>query len=116
MIALPVTLAPMADADVRGIPADLRPAALEHLTRIGLNYFTCSRPTTFPRPAGHESGLWLRRGTGSAELLEVLFVVTADPEGIRVRRVLVTRVDRLPDWVNRPTEWSAYPHWQIRDL
>lgn len=115
MNALPVYLDPRAADDVRGLAAELRPAVLEHLSRIGANHDTCSRPTAFPRPPGLESGLWLRRPDG-VTLLEVLFSITIDPDGVTVRRVLTRELDRLPDWAARPAEWTDDPAWPVVDL
>lgn len=116
MNALPVTIDPRAAEDVRGLPPELRPAVFEHLSRIGADHASCSRPTAIPHPPGLESGLWLRYADGRATLLEVLFFLTTDPEGVTVRRVLTRAVDRLPDWVIRPGEWSAHPPWPVVDL
>lgn len=119
MNGLPVILSPTAEADVRGLPADVRPAVFEHLARIGANHTTCSRPTALPRPPGLESCLWLRRPTAAGHMLEVLFVLVADPAGVRVRRVMLTEVDRLPDWALRPSEWMKGEDgrgWPVVDL
>ena len=116
MNALPITIDARAADDIRGLPTEVRPAVLEHLTRIGVDHTTCSHRTAFPRPPGLESGLWLRRPDNSAALLEVLFLLTPDPIGILIRRVLLTPVERLPDWVSRPAEWSAQPPWPVVDL
>lgn len=105
MSQLPVTIAPRAMDDLRAIPSELRPAALEHLTRIGVNHETCSRRSAFPRPPGLTSGLWCRHASGSATLIEVLFFLTTDPDGITVRRVIVTTMDPPPAWVRDPTQW-----------
>ena len=114
--ALPVILSTRAKEDIRGLPFDLRPAVFEHLTRIGANHVTCSRPTAYPHPVGLESGLWLRRQGGEAQLLEVLFVLTATSDGVHIRRVLLGGSGRLPDWVSRPSEWSAHEPWPVVDV
>ena len=116
MSALPVTLDARAAADVAALAVELRPAALEHLARIGANHTTCSRRCSFPRPPGLESGLWVRYPDGRASLLEILFLITHEPDGITVRRVLVTTVDRLPDWVVNPSEWPGDKPWPVVDL
>ncbi len=97
------------------VAAEILPAVLEHLTRIAANHATCSRPTSYPHPPGLESGLWIRR-PGAVTLLQVLFVLVADESEIGVRRVLLTEMERLPDWVLRPDEWGAYPPWPVVDL
>ncbi len=116
MNPLPVTIAPKAANDIRLLAVELRPGVLEHLTRIGVDYESCSGRTAFPHPPGLESGLWFRYQDGRTLLLEVLFFLTSEPEAITIRRVLVTPRETLPDWVLRPSEWSAYPPWPVIDL
>jgi hypothetical protein len=82
---------------------------------LAANHENCSRPTAFPRPPGLETGLWIRQ-VNCAALLEVLFTIEVNPEGIAVRRVLLTPLDRLPDWSLRPDAWGAYPPWPVVDV
>ena len=109
-------LSSRAHEDIRGLPIDLRAAVFEHLSRIGANHATCSCPTSFPHPVGLESGLWLRRRGGEAQLLEVLFDLTANSDGVHIRRVLLGDSGQLPDWVRRPSEWSAHEPWPVVDV
>lgn len=115
MSALPVSLDPRSAADVAALAVELRPAVLEQLARVGANHATCSRRTAFPRPPGLESGLWVRSTVG-ATLVEVLFLLTHDPEGITVRRVLTTTVEKLPAWVTNPAEWPGQKPWPVVDI
>lgn len=112
----PLSLSQRAVDDLRLVAIDLRPAVLEQLSRISANFATCSRPTSFPRPPGLESGLWCRSEGGTASLVEVLFELRVDPESILVRRVLISTLPKLPDWVIRPDEWSAHAAWPIVEL
>lgn len=48
MSALPVIISFRGSEDIRGLPIDLRAAVFEHLSRIGANHATCSRPTAYP--------------------------------------------------------------------
>jgi hypothetical protein len=114
--SLPVTYGERAKQDLVALPPELRLAVLEQLTRIAVNYQTCSRRSAFPRPPGWESGLWVRYPDARATLVEVLFLITAEPDGITVRRVLVTPVERLPGWVVNPAEWTGQPPWPVIDL
>ena len=98
------------------LAVELRPAVFEHLARIGANHLTCSRRTAFPRPPGLESGLWMRYADGRASLLEVLFLIAHEPDGITVRRVIVTPLDRLPEWAAHPAAWPDSPNWPVVEL
>jgi hypothetical protein len=114
--ALPLEYRTAAVEDLRALPAELRPAVLEHLTRIAVDHASCSRLSAFPRPPCAESGLWFRYRDGRAALLEVLFHIDIEPERIIVRRVLLNQLDRLPGWVVNPTEWTDEPNWPIIDV
>lgn len=116
MNSLPVTYGERAQQDLAAVPAELRQAVLEQLTRVAANFETCSRRSPFPRPPGWESGLWVRYPDARASLVEVLFLLTADHDGITVRRVLVTPFDRPPGWVVSPSEWGDQPNWPVVDL
>ena len=116
MNPLPLEYLPAAVADLKAVPVGLRPAVLEHLTRIGADYRTCSRPSSFPRPPCMESGLWCRFVGGRATLLEVLFHIDILPERVIVRRVLLREMDRLPGWVVNPDEWGGEPPWPVVDV
>jgi hypothetical protein len=114
--SLPVTYGERAKQDLAALPGELRSAVLEQLTRVAVNYQTCSRRSSFPRPPGWESGLWVRYSDSRATLVEVLFLITAEPDGITVRRVVVTPLDRLPDWATNPAEWVNQLNWPVVDL
>lgn len=116
MNSLPVELQPSALEDLQLVPAELRPAVHEQITRIAVNYRTCSRDSSFPRPPCVESGLWCRYPDGRASLLEVLFRIDITPERIIVRRILLRHLDRLPAWVTNPSEWTDQPAWPIVDI
>ena len=115
-MSTPLSLGPRAVDDLRPVAAELRPAVLEQLSRIAANFMSCSRPTSFPRPPGLESGLWCRSSDGSATLIEVLFELVVEPERILVRRVLIRSLPKLPDWAIRPDEWIAHEPWPIVEL
>lgn len=114
MSSLPLAYDPRASADVRAVPLHLLPAVLEHLSRIAANHATCSRSTSFPRPPGLESGVWLREPSG-VTLVEVLFRLEARPDRIIVRRVILTQMAQLPGWVTNPSEW-IHQSWPVVDV
>ncbi len=114
MSSLSLDYTPEALEDLRGVPLALRPAVLEHLSRLSANYATCSRPTAFPHPKGLESGLWVRH-SGGATLVRVSFRLEASPDHILVRRVVLTLEPRLPGWVTNPSEWIHQP-WPVVDV
>ena len=110
---LPLDYRPAAVEDLRLVPTELRPAVLEHLTRIAADYASCSRLSSFPRPPCVESGLWCQDPDGRASLLEVLFHIDITPERIIVRRVLLRHLERLPGWVVNSAEWTGEPPWPV---
>jgi hypothetical protein len=112
--SLPLAYDPRAVADVRAVPPHLLPAVLEHLSRLSANHSTCSRPSSFPRPPGLESGVWLRE-PGGVTLVEVLFRLASNPDRILVRRVILTTMSQLPGWVSNPSEWGHQP-WPVVDV
>jgi hypothetical protein len=115
--SIPYVLNERAAEDMRELPRELYPAALEQLARVAANYRTCSRRTAFPRPPGWESGLWCRHPDGRAALVEVLFLLTVDAGRLTVTRVICREVDRLPDWVVHPDGWAmANAPWPVVDL
>lgn len=116
MNSLRPNLTAAANADLAALPRELRPAVLEQLARVAVNYKTCSRRTTFPRPPGWEFGLWVRYPGENGALVEVMFLVTEDETALRVRRVLVRHVERLPGWATNPSEWAGEAPWPVVDL
>ncbi len=115
MNSLPLDFIPEAFEDLRGVPPLLRPAVLEHLSRLSANHTTCSRPTAFPHPKGYESGVWVRF-VGGATLVRVSFRLEVEPERVLLRRILLTQMPSLPDWVLRPDEWGNVTPWPVVDL
>lgn len=101
---------------LRALPVELRPAALELLTQIGMDHERFSRPATFPRLRGRESGLWCRYADGRVAFLEVLFHLEVEPDRIVVRRVLCQQMARLPGWIANPAEWPGEKPWPVVDL
>ncbi len=115
MSARPIVYDPRALDDLRAVPVSLVPGVKELLARLSANYTTCSRRTPAHRPPGLECGTWFREASGAATLVEVLFRLHVDEERIVVRRVLLTPVRTLPDYVTKPKRWRAKP-WPIVDV
>ncbi len=119
MNSLPPILLSSARRDLAAIRGLLRPAVLEQLTRVAVNYATCSQETKFPRTGGRESGLWCRYPNGRAALVEVVFRVEGEgelEEFIAIRRILVSELQRLPPWATDPSGWGNVTPWPVVDL
>lgn len=116
MNALPIQYDPRAVDDLRSVPPVLVPGVKELLSRLSVNYRTCSFPGPTTRPPGWECGTWFREPSGAATLVEVLFRIHADEERILVRRVILTAVERLPAYVENVAEWGLASPWPIVDV
>lgn len=58
--------------------------------------------------------MWLRE-TGGVTLVEVLFTFVSNPDRVLVRRVILTPMARLPEWVTNPSEW-VHQSWPVVDV
>ena len=113
-----VVYLPRAQDEIRALPAELRPAVLEHLSRLAAHYQTYSRPTCFPHAPGLLSALWCRHGDGRATLVEVHFRLEVRDDLIAVRRVILVPLDSLPYYAANPAEFHASVNegWPVVDL
>lgn len=119
MNSLPLEYMPTARDELAAIRGLLRPAVLEQLTRVAVNYATCSQETKFPRTGGRESGLWCRYPNGRAALVEVVFRIEGEgelEESLAIRRILVSELQRLPPWAIDPTGWGSVTPWPVVEL
>lgn len=121
MAAVRLTLLPRAIDALAGLASELRPAVMEQMSRLAADHGSCSRPSYSPVavPGRMVSGLWCRHPGGSpVELVEIVFDLVLDGDELKVRNVLVTRRDRLPDWHAQPAEWAGpeFVPWPVVDL
>lgn len=104
---MPLQLEYLEDA-VKGfaaVPASCRAAVLEHLSRFAADWQSVSRYTAPPLAPGLCTGIWCRHPDSTATLIQFTFTLTNPSNRAVVRRVHVSREERVPPWVVNPAEW-----------